>query len=60
MKLRGRHFDTIQGIKVESLAVLNTLTKYNFQNTFKNCRSAGELCILAEGDYFESDGPRNY
>jgi hypothetical protein len=40
-KLKGQHFDTIDVIKAESQAVLNTLTEHDFQDTFKNGRSAG-------------------
>jgi hypothetical protein len=31
MKQIGRHFDTIEVIEAESQAVLNTLTKHDFQ-----------------------------
>jgi hypothetical protein len=42
MKLRGRYFDTIEVVEVESLAVLNTLREHDFQDEFKkNCRRAG-------------------
>jgi hypothetical protein len=34
MKLKGRGFDTIEVIKAESQAVLNTITKHNFQDAF--------------------------
>jgi hypothetical protein len=35
--------------------VLNTLTEHNFQDAFKNGRSARNG-IYAEKDYFEGDG----
>jgi hypothetical protein len=35
IKLKGRHFDTIKVIEAESQAVLNTLTKHDFQDAFK-------------------------
>jgi hypothetical protein len=35
-KLKGRHFDTVEVIEVESQAVLNTLTKHYFHDAFKN------------------------
>jgi hypothetical protein len=41
IKRKGRHFDTTEVIEVESQAVLNTLTEQDFQDAFKNCRSAG-------------------
>jgi hypothetical protein len=41
IKLKGRHFDTIEVMEVESQAVLNTRTEHDFQDVFKNGRSAG-------------------
>jgi hypothetical protein len=32
IKMKGRHFDTIEVIKEESRAVLNTLTEHDFQD----------------------------
>jgi hypothetical protein len=39
IKLRGRHLDTIEVIRAESQAMLNTLTLV--QDAFKNGRSVG-------------------
>jgi hypothetical protein len=41
MKLKGRHFDTIQMMETESQAVLNTLAEHDFQDAFQNGRRAG-------------------
>jgi hypothetical protein len=35
IKLRGRHFDTVEVIEAELQAVLNTLTDNDFQDAFK-------------------------
>jgi predicted helicase len=35
IKLKCRHFDTIEAIEVESQAVLNTLPEHEFQDEFK-------------------------
>jgi hypothetical protein len=35
MKLKGRHFDTIEVIVADSQAVLNTLTELYFEDVFK-------------------------
>jgi hypothetical protein len=35
IKLRGRHFDTIEVTEAESQAVLNTLTELDFQDAFR-------------------------
>jgi hypothetical protein len=41
IKLKGHHFGTIEVMEAESQAVLNTLTKHEFQDAFKNGRSTG-------------------
>jgi hypothetical protein len=38
---RCLHFDTIEVLKAESQAVLNTITEHDFQNALKNARSTG-------------------
>jgi hypothetical protein len=38
IKLKGRHFDTIEVIEADSQAVLNTLTEHDFQDAFKKCQ----------------------
>jgi hypothetical protein len=43
-------------MEAESQAVLNTLTEHDFQDAFKNWQKRWELCIRAEGDYFEDGG----
>jgi hypothetical protein len=56
IKLKGRHFDTIEVIEAESQAVLNTLTEHDFQDEFTKWQKHRERCVRAEGDYFEGDG----
>jgi hypothetical protein len=56
IKLKGRHFVTIDVIKAESQAELNTLTEHDFQDAFKKWQMNWERCIRAERDYFEVDG----
>jgi hypothetical protein len=41
MKLKWRHFATIEVIDADFLAVLNTFTEHDFHDAFKNYRSAG-------------------
>jgi hypothetical protein len=40
IKLKWRHFDTTEVMETESQAVLNTLTRQDFQNAFYRGRSA--------------------
>jgi hypothetical protein len=56
MKLKGHQLNTIEVIKADSQAVLNTLTKHNFQDAFKKWQKCLEWCVRAERDYFEGDG----
>jgi hypothetical protein len=42
VKLKGGHFDTTEVMEAESQAVLNSLTEHDFQDAFKNGRSAGD------------------
>jgi hypothetical protein len=45
IKLKGRHFDTIEVIEKESQAVLHALTQ----------QKDWEQCVCMQGDYFEGD-----
>jgi hypothetical protein len=54
-QLKGCHFDTIEAIKAEFQAVLNTVTEQNFQDAFKKMAEAWEPCILVEEDCFRGD-----
>jgi hypothetical protein len=56
MKLKSRHFDTIELVKAESQVVLNTLTEHDFQDAFKKWRKRWEWFVCEEEDYFEGDG----
>jgi hypothetical protein len=49
IKLKGRHFDTVEAIEAESLPVLNILTEHDFQDAFKNDRRAGNCVFLWKG-----------
>jgi hypothetical protein len=55
MKLRGRHFNTVEVIESEPWAVLNTLTEHDFLDAFKKLQKHWEWCIRTEGDCFEGD-----
>jgi hypothetical protein len=41
IKLKDHHFDISEVIEGESQAMLNTLTKHDFQDVFNNGRSSG-------------------
>jgi hypothetical protein len=44
-KLKGRHFDTTEVIKIASQAVLNTLSEHAFHEEFKKWQKRWEWCI---------------
>jgi hypothetical protein len=48
IKLKGRHFETIEVVEAESQAVLNTFTEHDFQDAFKKWQTSWERCIRAE------------
>jgi hypothetical protein len=49
IKLKGLHFDTIEVIDAELQAVLNTVAEHDFQDAFKNGRSAGNCAYMWKG-----------
>jgi hypothetical protein len=50
IKLKGRHFDTIEMIEAESQAVLNTLTEYDLLDAFKSMADVlGTVDTLGNG-----------
>jgi hypothetical protein len=50
IKLKGRHFDTIEVIEADSQAVLNTLTKHDFGMHLNNGRSTGNSAYARKGN----------
>jgi hypothetical protein len=55
IKLKSRHFDTIEVIEAESQAVLNILTEHDLQDAFKKWQKRCKRYLREEGDYFEGD-----
>jgi hypothetical protein len=49
IKLRCRHFDTIEVIEAESQAVLNTLTEHDYQDVFKITEALGTVHTSGKG-----------
>jgi hypothetical protein len=58
LKLKGRRFDTIEEIQVESQTVLDTLTEKEFQDPFQKWRRRWDRCLHGRGNYFEGNGVR--
>jgi hypothetical protein len=56
VKLKGRHFESIEEIQAESQDVMKMLMQNDFQQCFRSWKSRWDRCINAEGDYFEGDG----
>jgi hypothetical protein len=55
IKLKGRHFDTIEVTEAESQAALNILTEHEFQGAFKMAEALGIVHTRGKG-YLEGDG----
>jgi hypothetical protein len=49
IKLKGRHFDTIEAMEADLQLVLNTLTEHDFQDAFRNGKSAGNGTYMQKG-----------
>jgi hypothetical protein len=49
IKLRGRYSETIEVTEAESRVTLITLTKYDFQDAFKNGRCTGSGAYTWKG-----------
>jgi hypothetical protein len=57
IKPKVRHFDATEAIQAKSQAMMNILTKQDFQNAFRKWKKSWERCIrVPEGEYFEEDG----
>jgi hypothetical protein len=50
IKLKGRHFDTIEVMEAEPQAVLNAFMEHDFQVTLKKGQKHWERCICTEGN----------
>ncbi|UYV65864.1 hypothetical protein LAZ67_3005758 [Cordylochernes scorpioides] len=54
-KLKGRKFQSIEEIKVESKKAMKAITKTDYQRCFADWKKRRLKCIAANGDYFEGD-----
>jgi hypothetical protein len=50
VKLRARHFGTIEVMETELQAVLNTLSEHDFQDAIKKWQKRWEWCKHAKGE----------
>lgn len=55
LKLKGRHFDTVEDIQRESRKILNSIPESDFEKAFQKWQKRWDKCIAAEGNYFEGD-----
>jgi hypothetical protein len=55
MKLKGRRFETVSDIQMESQAVLDSIKGNGFHGVFEAWKKRWDHCILSKGDYFEDD-----
>jgi hypothetical protein len=55
MKLKGRRFDDVDTIKMNTTMELNMLSREDFHRCFQKWQEHWDKCILSTGDYFEGD-----
>jgi len=53
--LKGRHFDDIDDISVNTTAILKAIPQNQFQNCFEGWTSRWHRFIASQGEYFEGD-----
>jgi transposase len=53
--LKGRHFESIEAIKTNSLAHLHSIPKTAFQECFRTLKKRWQRCIQSRGEYFEGN-----
>ncbi|UYV82680.1 hypothetical protein LAZ67_22000529 [Cordylochernes scorpioides] len=54
-KLKGRKFQSIEEIKVESKKAMKAIPKTDYQRCFADWKKRWLKCIVANGNYFEED-----
>jgi hypothetical protein len=54
-KLKGRRFQDVTEIQEQSLTVLHTIPKSQFQRCFQQWQKRWTRFINSEGEYFEGD-----
>ena len=54
-KLKERHFDDIDDIKINTKATVKVIPQNHFQNCFKEWTRRWHRCIASQGEYFEGD-----
>jgi len=53
--LKGRHFDDIDDIRINTTAALKAIPQNQFQNYFEGWARRWHRCIASQGDYFEGN-----
>jgi hypothetical protein len=53
--LKGRHFDNIDDIRINTRADLKAIPQNQLQNCFEGGTRRWHRCIASQGEYFEGD-----
>ena len=53
--LKGRHFESIEAIKTNSLAYSRSIPKNAFQECFRTLKKCWQWCIRSRGEYSEGN-----
>jgi transposase len=55
LQLKGRRFEGVEEIQRESHNALGKLRDQDFQHAFQLWQQRWDVCVIAQGDYFEGD-----
>ena len=53
--LKGRHFDNIDDIRINTTTALKAIPQNHFQNRFERWTRRWHRCIASQWEYFEGD-----
>jgi hypothetical protein len=53
--MKGKHFDDIDDIRINTSTDLKAIPQNQFQNSFEGWARRWHRCIASQGEYFEGD-----
>jgi hypothetical protein len=59
MKLKGKCFETVFDIQMESQAVLDSIKENDFHSAFELWKKRWDRCIHSQGNYSEGDSSQS-
>jgi hypothetical protein len=53
--LKGRHFDDVDDVRINTTAALEAIPQKEFQNCFEGWTRRWHQCLASQGECFEGD-----